>query len=87
MIMEVRCCCLPEKLLGHLDVAPGLQRVRYPLLTSYNIHMDFEVIELEVCEFVGDNGIFYKCLKARDIPIETLRKIPGFKEADHGYLP
>lgn len=74
---EVRCCCEPQILLGWLP-GPDARQITYPLLpmTRRNISS----INLPVDTF-NDGRRHYKAIKADGVPLETLRKIPGFIEA------
>ena len=80
--MEVRCCCTPKKLLGTLPVPfGGVDQVTFLL---GNLEATRR-ITLGVHPFaeLDSFGVYSvrRCLKAEDVSIETLRRIPGFEEA------
>lgn len=88
-LLEVRCCCRPEKLLGWLPV-PGLafpgQSITFlvmprPVFGRPTALAAFaaERLELPVALYRADDGT-RRALKSEDTPIETLRLIPGFVE-------
>lgn len=88
MKLEVRCCCDPGKLLGHLE-HPNLQksgdRCRFPIVVGGNVaklHGEIEttVIELTVEELLLPFGGMKLAVKNRDYPIDVLRAVPGFEE-------
>lgn len=81
MRVEVRCCCQPQKLRGHIDVPPGAavpgRPYRWPLL-FYDGHVAW--VELTFAMFSpGPGSRPYIALKSEDVPIETLRRIKGFE--------
>lgn len=89
-LMEVRCCCQPQKLLGYLPVIEGQTRMRYVLRpTEPDDGQRFQQIELRLGAFndarMNEAGDVVRdthlALKAEDIPIEVLRRIPSFVEA------
>lgn len=89
MIYEVRCCCKPEKLLGHVDtevlVGHGVRLVfLLAPLSATDIGrpetLHTEVAQINIPTFGGDyHG--YLAIKSNDYPIETWRRVAGFKEA------
>lgn len=80
--MEVRCCCVPKKLLGWVDIKhKGSNTIMWPPAFSIDEAGEPRCIELEVALFnPGDGTEPYHALKSGELPIETLRLIPGFKE-------
>jgi hypothetical protein len=74
--LEVRCCCIPQKLRGWLPIRENLLRsgqlVRFALLGGGSV-------ALEVNPF-HTRGNTYLALRSEDIPIEILRQIPSFVE-------
>ncbi len=81
--MEVRCCCVPQKLLGWLDVMEGARQyaftVNEPVRVSSWPAIKFRRIVLPVAKInVGSET--YLALKSEETPIEILRMIPGFVE-------
>lgn len=82
-MMEVRCCCVPQKLLGWVDIKDkGQDHILWPLAFRLQEAPDMPtIIELDVALFnPGDGSQPYRALKSMDYPIEVLRLIPGFKE-------
>lgn len=80
--MEVRCCCIPQKLLGWVDIKDkGADHILWPLAFRIDEQGEPRTIELEVALFNPGTGEEpYRALKSGELPIETLRLIPGFKE-------
>lgn len=80
--IEVRCCCTPQKLRGWLRVSDHMvqvgRRVFFPLAEATRT---FRVgsVDLEVAIF-WDGHQHYPALKNEGMPMETLRRIPGFRE-------
>ena len=89
MLLEVRCCCQPQKLRGHLEVADHLvregRRLAFPIFQRppgpYDPNLKVEHVSLEVATFI-EGGFGYLALKSEDIPVETLRQLRNFKPAD-----
>lgn len=93
MRIEVRCCCNPVKLVGWIDIDAEnksyISIAVYPETDTISILMDADLnismprqIDLRMEMYKPEDGSEpYLALKAEDIPIETLRKIPGFIEA------
>ena len=89
MILEVRCCCQPQKLRGHMEVEDHLvregRRLMFPVFQYSPVPCapdpKLESVELEVATFI-EGGFGYLALKSEDIPVETLRKLRKFKPAD-----
>lgn len=90
MKLEVRCCCDPNKLLGYLD-HPNLQAVgdrwqvviKHPVESPIDVEFPvFERIELMVmdCRVTGRAG-WKPAIRNPDVPIETLKLVPGFEPA------
>lgn len=88
--LEVRCCCVPKKLLGTLPVPDHL--LQAPQLTMLLMQPRFfglptdrrerrpTSINLQITE-IQDGRERWRAIKAEGVPIETLRLIPGFIEA------
>lgn len=90
MMREVRCCCTPTKLLGWLEW-PDESRIemRFQLCDSilsavigprYPIASAVEEIRLVLDYYWPKAGKGYMAVKAEGVPLETLRRIPSFKE-------
>lgn len=78
MKVEVRCCCNPVKLLGHVEIPERFvgNRVCLPL-KPVSPFDPYEQIWFDYAEFyIG--SIYGMALKNVDRPIETLMRIPGF---------
>jgi len=93
--VEVRCCCVPQKLLGWLDVEP--ERIVVGNVVQFRtppsagpvtfLHEGFETFRLEPGERVAlpvaaisSGTASWLALKSEETPLETLRRIPGFIE-------
>lgn len=75
--MEVRCCCVPGKLLGTIETSVQGDHIVFPLRGN-----NFRTVQLNVALFrPAGNGEPYRVLKSDDYPIELLRQISTFKEA------
>lgn len=86
---EVRCSRYPEKVIGWVPIEHVLQphewwsfELRCPLperppLAYVNVGVP--IIRLEVAEF-RVSGRLWLALKSGGTPLETLRRIPGFRE-------
>jgi hypothetical protein len=91
--LEVRCCCVPEKVLGTLPVdhcpLPG-DRITFPLMTRYSRPGPREALaktmaerpsimfEVSMWSSLEEAGV---ALKREGVDLETLRRVPGFIEA------
>ena len=73
--MEVRCCCQPTKLLGHLSVGSQFEnQVIY-------FHAGDEVVSLKIRHYYpSGRAPGYFALSSEDVPIEKLRAVSGFVE-------
>lgn len=92
MMVEVRCCCQPKKLLGYVEVPEDAVRsgntYMFPVraVVEHLIPNDSlaviktEVVNLPIAELFT-NGGRRLAFKSEETPIETLRRIPGFVEA------
>ena len=90
MKLEVRCCCVPNKLLGWLDWPERAGEVwRFNLLSEIPkmpieempIEIPNETVILTVARYQEPvTGRRYLAIKSEDVPLERLRKIPGFVE-------
>lgn len=93
--VEVRCCCSPLKLLGTLPLPDKVQAHTYAVMQPKTT--DFlrvaargvrpQTVTLQLVQWAAPDGKFRMvpqgyALKADGIPIEVLRRIPGFIEAD-----
>lgn len=76
--LEVRCCCQPQKLLGHIAVPDELAYrgavINFPCVNG-------EVVSLKAREIVPvGHKQNYLALSSEETPIEMLRTVPSFKE-------
>lgn len=97
--LEVRCCCVPQNLLGWVDVPEARLRVgeflpfvlRVPIPKNFGQHPELvesnaAAVRLEMAFYnvrdvdSDDFGTTSIALKSGELPIETLRRIPGFIE-------
>ena len=80
MMIEVRCCCTPDLLLGTLPVQGESWRYaagnRATFVTSAS-----EVVHLTFTELQFPGGQRRLCFKGDDADLETLRRIGGWVEA------
>lgn len=82
MKAEVRCCCTPRKLLGWLEV-PTLDADRVVFWLRFAMDRWEDPprrIELPIAEFIDERKERRRAIKAEGVPIELLRRIPGFIE-------
>lgn len=94
--VEVRCCCQPARLLGTLPIPDNAQSWSYPvckasrvtspqaLLRAASAGAKPETLTLELQKFaviVDGRSVTGIALKADGVPLEKLRRIPGFIEA------
>lgn len=94
--VEVRCCCSPLLLLGTLPFPDNARSWSYPvckaprvqrpetLLKTMATGVKPELVTLHLTEFqtiVDDRPVRGWALKADHLPLEKLRRIPGFIEA------
>lgn len=89
--VEIRCCCEPTKLLGTVPVIASLvvvgRTVILPLVGVPERGLRRGEISLEVAEWKRspldvDGAI---ALRGDGIAMDTLRRIPGFIEAENLY--
>lgn len=91
MKVEVRCCCDPSRLIGHVQIQA--ERVRrgpivFPLVSPIAVvglrwkgkAVPFRNVALEI-EKIGRGRASWLAVKSEGTPIETLRLIPTFEEA------
>ena len=94
MRLEVRCCCLPQKVFGTLEVPDDIARnggtFRIPYMerpfAEFHDNWDkepsqFGTYTIEVRPFVIDSFIRKMAVYSDDRPIEFWRELPGFVEA------
>lgn len=77
--MEVRCCCEPGKLLGHMQVTRDMyssMRLCIPVAGPGG----FGSFELDILEFQDAIGNRYRAMQAHVDDLPTLRRIGGFEE-------
>lgn len=90
--VEVRCCCNASQLLGTLPFPDNGEEFAYPLvqpkttdfLRAARRGVSLDKLTLRLSRYCVDDGTRFEqgwALKADGIPIETLRRIPGFIEA------
>jgi hypothetical protein len=92
-LVEVRCCCQPQKLLGWLQVPE--HRVKLGRVVRFHIPTttiglglidppsltDSVVVSLPV-EMFKDGADMHLALKSEETPIDVLQRIPGFQRND-----
>lgn len=81
-MMEVRCCCDAGKLIGWLpDLRRAYERfVRFDIVTA---ERELKTIALEIADIhTSADPEGHLAYKSRDYPIEWLRTIEGFVEAN-----
>lgn len=91
---EVRCCCQPQKLLGWMDVREDATEIVFPILRNmplihFNDSVSYDRVVLRIAKIVHSDEKSYLAIRAEDIPLETLRRLPGFIEAtdaDHNHF-
>lgn len=84
MKFEVRCCCMPQKLLGYLTL-PDSDRLKHGL--SQNVAIPGgETFTVRFLKFLQPRRSFdeepvrYLAIPSDDRPIEFWRTVPGFSE-------
>lgn len=92
-MLEVRCCCNPNKLIGHLPVSdPEQPTVTFNVRPSAPLPVwstggpspesDVETLTLQIANLATHGwGDRWRAIKANEVPVEKLRLIPGFIEA------
>ena len=94
MKYEVRCCCDAEKLLGWMDLElNGLTRCAFPIPMErfdprpdrFGVVHQFGKVALPVVT-VRLHDREYKAIKADGVPVETLRRIPAFIDANPEWI-
>jgi len=91
--LEVRCCCLPDKLLGWLPVSssdfqcsygtfeiPTLAPLNYDSTAKLSTKL-FKTITLPISTIQLKNKGRYTAYKSDNHPPEVLKQIPGFISA------
>lgn len=89
--MEVRCCCVPQKLMGWLHWPNRAQTVmNFTLLNRVPFAPDeraaplnsrTEFVTLKISHYYyPESGRYHEAIKAEGVPIEKLRRIRGFVE-------
>ena len=85
MRYAVRCCCMPEKVLGHLDGPAGVPGFHVALRKSFsNRYQETEVLRpeapvyVEVRAFRHENGSRELAVYSDDRPVEFWAQIPSF---------
>jgi len=94
--LEVRCCCHPSKVLGHL-AHPRLQQFGdswtfavvdreddanwEPRGVSIRERASYTQLYLTVERISDGNGVITEAIKNRDYPLTTLKLITGFEPA------
>jgi hypothetical protein len=94
-VYEVRCCCVPQSVLGWMPLQRDLHEITGTLVFPQEIDGEFGEIRLPFMKY-GEADFEYRgfvahmvskrvwwCLKAEGVPIEKLRQIQGFIE-NHG---
>jgi hypothetical protein len=91
MKLEVRCCCMPLKLLGYVDVDFHVcagNTVAFEYLVPVEQFADGDtarrMLVALTAQYYSPPGDVpsYLALKSNDCPIEVLRQLPGFTEAN-----
>lgn len=94
MKYEVRCCCMPTKLLGHVETDMRMERGRKivfalaPLsvtappetLTTEAATINIPRFNFDSFESYLDGYESHLAIKSNDYPIETWRRVAGFTE-------
>lgn len=90
MKIEVRCCCIPKKLMGWIDLPGGVFRgqiinfditeLHSPVMPGYKPVFKQRTISLpvEVINIPGKQP--YLALKSEETPLSEIRKIKTFTE-------
>lgn len=90
-MIEVRCCCQPRKLLGWMKMEmPKSTYLTFPLSPKPG-EFGFSVVTLPLATFAhlstDGSADSYRCFKSEETPIEVLRRISCFVEADQDGRP
>jgi hypothetical protein len=95
MRYEVRCCCEASKLLGWLEWPNAVRVAKFILRTPPAVDARFrrpgarlreDRIQLRLNTIHLDDGRRGVAVKADGIPVETLRRVPGFVDADPDWI-
>lgn len=85
--LEVRCCCVPEKLLGWIEVPINARNIRLafapPMHPIFGEDMDMvfgasKNVDLPI-EKINIDGRQYRAIKAEGLEKKDLMRFPGFK--------
>jgi hypothetical protein len=81
IVLNVRCCCQPQKILGRLPVPKQALEYGYWRVPTMSIGAGLETHIIEVRKF--NNGHYGQeiAVYSDDRPVEFWRGIPGFIEA------
>lgn len=89
-MLEVRCCCQPQKLLGHIDVSDSefwhkrVRRVKLrpvsDFVASSPDDVFADIISLPIQQFTQGKNMRY-AVKAEGYSAEDLRNVQGFEAA------
>lgn len=74
-MLEVRCCCTPDKLLGWI---PGISDGRYVKISNGN---PLENLTLMIHILADGKGGEYRAIKAEGFTKEQLMNYPAFRPA------
>jgi hypothetical protein len=88
-MIEVRCCCQPQKLLGWLDIPlpASACRITLPIPMKPVFHDAYPAtralgeLTLAIEQFAPEGRAPYLAAKAEGVSIETLRLVSRFREA------
>lgn len=91
--LEVRCCCVPKKLLGWLEaplnarnialaavIAPGASFGVIENIASTEVHTNY-VLPIQLIEV---DGLKYRAIKAEGVTEEQLKRFSGFRPNEYG---
>lgn len=80
MILNVRCCCTPTKILGTMPWADGREQLLFARMSPDGVITKHTV---RVRHFRHEDGTNELAVYGDDRGLEFWRKVPGFKEGDY----
>jgi hypothetical protein len=80
-LLNVRCCCTPEKVLGTMPWREGSESMHFASKAS--LFDPPKKVTVRVRHFMHADGFNELAVYGDDRGVEFWRTIPGFREGDH----